>query len=281
MLSGIDVSEYQTTTPSLTGLSFVFARQCYGSHPDARYGMHGANVRKAGLLLGAYAFGRSSSIDPVAGQVQALLAATPAPDLYVLDLESDGTSPAMTDAEAKLFIGAMHKAGRRCGLYHSLSGYPTTTLGQDFDWVAAYISSPPTRHWDFWQYRGSPLDLDRFAGDKLALYTLAGVSLMRVFTVTGPSGTATVGADPAIRLVNLDGVGGYFDPPAGAVYQNALPIHLAQRIPGGLATDNRQDGYLVVADGKDYVLLAKDASFAALSTLAVPQGAKSATVTFS
>ena len=168
MLNGIDCSRYQSTTPSLTGLSFLFARATYATWPDPVYQTHISNARKAGLIVGAYHFGTAA---PVASQVAAFLAAAGSVDLYALDLESNGGQPSMTWTQARAFIAAVKATGRTIGLYHSESGYPS--LGQDFDWVANW-STIPARHWDFHQYRGSPLDLDHFNGTLAQLRALAG-----------------------------------------------------------------------------------------------------------
>lgn len=159
MLKGIDISKYQTTTPSLTGLSFVFVRALYGTIIDPRYSYHAANVKKAGLVQGAYCFGRNMS---GSDQANTLLTIAKDADLLVLDLESDGTNPRMTDKQVKDFFDTIHTAGRTAGLYHSESGFPN--LGQDWNWKAKWSATPPKKPWTFWQYRGSPLDLDYFDG---------------------------------------------------------------------------------------------------------------------
>ena len=169
-LAGLDVSSYQSTTPPLTGKSFLFARATYGTWHDPDYAMHIANARKAGLVTGAYHFGRSGSIEPIADQVREFLLAAQDADLLALDLEGDGGHVGMTNAEAGAFIAAVQKT-RPIGLYHSLSGYPS--VGQDFNWVAFWGTTPPSITWTFWQYQGSPLDLDRFNGDLAALRLLA------------------------------------------------------------------------------------------------------------
>jgi hypothetical protein len=162
MIEGIDISHWQATTPDLTGRAFVFARATYGTSPDGRYAMHAANVRAAGRVLGAYHFARPITTgDSVAEQVAAFLAAGSGADLFALDRERDGDNGTMTQADARAFIAAVQATGRRIGLYASESAF--ADLGQDWDWVANW-SREPARHWDFWQYRGSPLDLDRFAG---------------------------------------------------------------------------------------------------------------------
>jgi len=168
MILGIDVSRYQTTTPSLTGLDFVGIRATYGTWPDALYAIHLANTQKAGLVALAYHFGTGQ---PVAAQVATFLATAGKADLFVLDLERNGNLASMSLTQARQFIAAVKATGRRIGLYHSESGFPS--LGQDYNWVANW-SQVPSVHWTFWQYRGSPLDLDRFNGDRISLEILAG-----------------------------------------------------------------------------------------------------------
>ncbi len=165
-LNGIDISVYQNPTPPLAGLSFVFARSSYGVAADTMYATHAADVRKAGLVLGAYHFWYDGHT--AASQVAEMLSMAPNADLYALDFE--GTN---TDATgAKAFIAATKATGRKCGLYHSLSGFPA--WGQDYNWVAAWGTVAPSIPWAFWQHQGSPLDLDYFNGDEAALQALVG-----------------------------------------------------------------------------------------------------------
>lgn len=168
---GIDISHWQEHTPSLTDLGFAFCRATYGNFRDDRYSHHAAKVRQAGRILGAYHFARNGSIVPVAAQAGAFLTVAAGADLLALDLERDGHNPRMTDNEAREMIDQVHRRGRRIGLYHSESGFPS--LGQDFDWVANW-SHEPVRHWDIWQSQGSPLDRDRFKGTAADLTALAG-----------------------------------------------------------------------------------------------------------
>lgn len=158
--TGYDVSVYQQHTPPLAGKGFLFARASYGTARDPLYGMHIANARAAGVVTGAYHFGVHGQT--AAAQAHTFLTVAGAVDLYVLDLEKDGNNPRMTDDQARTFmsiVGLRHKVG----LYHSESGFPT--LGQDYNWIAKWGPNPPARAWKFWQYRGSPLDLDVFNGD--------------------------------------------------------------------------------------------------------------------
>jgi len=164
---GIDVSQWQLATPSLAGLDFLVARASIATVRDARYPMHVANARAHGLIVGAYHFGAHGPSG--AAQAAAFLQYAGPADLFALDLE--GSDP-MPDAEGRAFVAAVQAAGHKCGLYGSDSGF--RDLGQDWDWVANW-SQVPSRHWDVHQYRGSPLDLDRYNGTLEQLRALAGV----------------------------------------------------------------------------------------------------------
>ena len=164
-LRGIDISYAQRTTPSLSGLSFVIVRACYGRVRDVEWGQHSGNVRRFGLPLGAYCFGRN---DDGAAQAQALLSIAKGADSYWLDMEADGRNPKMTAAQGKAFIAEMHRQGYKCGLYSSRGTWPGN-IGQDYNWVADYTGTRPSMTFAIWQYRGSPLDLDLFNGDAAAL----------------------------------------------------------------------------------------------------------------
>lgn len=165
-VEGIDVSLYQPTTPSLVGRRFLFARASIGTRTDDKYAMHIRNAKAAGLVTGAYHFGDNRIA--AATQAAVFLKAAGDVDFYFLDVEG---SNAMGSAAIRAFFAAVRTAGQKVGLYHSLSGFPE--LGQDYNWVAYWSGVPPSINWTFWQYRGSPLDLDRFIGTLAQLRTLA------------------------------------------------------------------------------------------------------------
>ena len=165
---GVDVSAHQSVTPSLVGLSFLFARASIGLLADANYTGHIANARTAGLVTGAYHFAYDGV--SIADQVAVFLASAGAVDLYAVDVEG---SHAPSRAQTADFIARVQSTGRRCGLYHSDSGY--FDAGQDWNWVAAWSGSP-SHAWDFHQYRGAPLDLDRFRGTDAELRAFVGGS---------------------------------------------------------------------------------------------------------
>lgn len=177
-VEGIDVSQYQAATPDLSAVEFLIARATYGTgyptfgDPDPKYAQHKANARKAGKVFGAYHFGVRGN---VAAQIALFVAAAGDADFFVLDLESDGSRPRMTDVEARAFIVGVRALvhSHKVGLYHSESGFPS--LGQDYNWIAKWGTIPPSGTWTFWQYRGSPLDLDRYHGTVAQLRAFAGL----------------------------------------------------------------------------------------------------------
>jgi hypothetical protein len=221
-LAGVDVSAHQSATPDLRPFRFLFARATYGHFADRLYAMHIANAKAAGLVVGAYHFGRSGSVDPIGGQVDAFLARVGSSTrLLFLDMEADGSNPAMSHAEGVDFVNRIHARGLRIGLYHSQSGFGD--VGQDWNDVAKWSTTPPTIPWTFWQYQGSPLDLDYYRGTLAQLHELAQLE------VAPPMGLAlgrselrpariTLAADADVRLARVAD-GKLVDPPDGATFR--------------------------------------------------------------
>jgi hypothetical protein len=177
-VTGLDVSKWQTTTPSLAGHDFLFARASIGTKRDEMYATHVWNARKAGVLVGAYHFNHAPL--SIADQVSVFLSAAGDVDFYALDVE--GTA-AFSHAQAADFIKRVQATGRKCGLYHSLSGF--FDAGQDFDWVAYWSDQPPTRNWDIWQFGSiNGIDGNRFNGTLTQLKALAGKEPMAQLPIT-------------------------------------------------------------------------------------------------
>ena len=209
-LLGIDISRHQAKTPKLGGRAFVIVRASYGDARDGRYAKHAAAVRAAGCLLGAYHFGRN--VVPVNAQVKTFLATADHAQLLALDVEVDHHTkvpddPAMSHAQAKAFIKAVHADGRKIGLYHSESGF--FDAGQDWDWVANW-GKRPARRWDIWQYRGSPLDLDRFDGNRSELLALGGLPPAPETDVASVEGPMNLVKSIYLRGVKVKGGRGIF-----------------------------------------------------------------------
>lgn len=180
---GIDVSHWQTLTDwSPTGLSFVIAKFSEGTTKDAMYSKHVAKARASGLVVGAYAFNRDD-VD-INAQATTFAESSATADLFFIDVEGEY---AFSISQTKQFMDKFRSlTGKRIGMYHSESGY--FNAGQDYDWVAHWGVSSPSRSWDFHQYRGSPLDLDQYNGTAadLAAFVAAmnnGGSTVNAFTV--------------------------------------------------------------------------------------------------
>lgn len=259
MLRGIDVSYYQGTTPSLDGLAFLFARATYGTSPDSKFAMHVANARAKGLLVGAYHFGRNLS---VSAQVTAFLDRAGKVDFYALDLENDGSSR-MTATQARSFIALVKAATNKpVILYHSESGFPD--VGQDANWVANW-SQRPSVPFAFWQYRGSPLDLDYFNGDINALRKLAGKATddMRNYTITPEAkGGIIKVTEPGHWYLDM-----FTDTLAklSVPFERSPafgPVHLTETIDHNGTDPARRIGYVARRnDGKPFFVLATDCVF--------------------
>jgi glycosyl hydrolase family 25 len=167
-VTGVDVSKWQATTPNLGHVEFLIARATIGTQRDERFDQHIANARKAGIVTGAYHFNWADV--SVAGQADAFLLAAGDVDLLALDVEG---VQAFSRSQAAAFIDRVQAAGRKIGLYHSLSGY--FDAGQDWDWVAYWADQSPPRHWDVWQFGPiNGVDGNRYNGSLAELHVLAG-----------------------------------------------------------------------------------------------------------
>lgn len=167
---GIDISHWQATTPPLAGLAFVFVKASEGLAPDPAYGRHAAAVTAAGLVLGAYCFARDDV--SINGQAAAFVRRATGAEILAVDVEGGhGTDRAQTAALISS-VKSFDPLHRPVGLYVSESAF--FEAGQDFDWVAHWRVAAPARHWTFHQYRGAPLDLDRYNGTLTQLHALAG-----------------------------------------------------------------------------------------------------------
>lgn len=158
MITGLDVSHHQAHTPPLAGQSFLIARATIGTQPDDMYSVHIRNARDAGVLVGAYHFNWDTL--PIKDQVDAFLAKAGDVDMYALDVEGER---AFSHAQSHEFIQRVQAAGKRCGLYHSLSGY--FDAGQDWRWIAAWGFDSLPIAYDIWQFGAiNGIDGNRFDG---------------------------------------------------------------------------------------------------------------------
>lgn len=247
-IEGADFSVWQTSTPSLTGLDFLFVKASEGLTADPRYGMHMTNGKAAGLVTSAYCFAR----DDVSIAAQAAFFVKTAVGASLLAVDNEG-GYRMTLAQARALILAIKAADslrRKVGLYMSASVF--FDAGQDFDWIADYRAGVShTKPGSFHQYTSTPYDRDRFNGTRAQLDALAGIPLAPDTSTEVPmglafritervSGTVTV-SGPGHSLIRVDNLG-FVNVPGGQVREVAARIVtlavVANRPPG-------TKGYLV------------------------------------
>lgn len=184
MLKGVDVSTWQGSM-SFRGYDFVMIRASYGvGNPDRMMKTHVDRALKEGKLIGFYHYaypeyntGAVNEADWFISQVKPYLGKC----ILALDFEGSAFTIKSPATWAKAFMDRVkEKTGVKCVLYTSASKLPIFNNIAQADyglWVAHWgVSQPsiyPWKIWALWQYRGSPLDLDYFSGDKEAWYKYA------------------------------------------------------------------------------------------------------------
>jgi lysozyme len=198
-LNGLDVSNWQGsidwTKVKNSGKVFAFCKATEGTtYKDPWFATNWANMKKVGLIRGAYHFGHPGS-DPIAQARFFVNTVKPTTgDLQlVLDLEvTDGKTPAQVWAWTQAFIGEIKRLTGRPGIIYTgyyfwkdNVGNPNNNLNCPL-WIAIYGPNPlvPSAWstWSFWQYTSSGsvpgvsgnVDLDYFNGslDQLKKLTL-------------------------------------------------------------------------------------------------------------
>lgn len=185
----IDVSKYQPSLPSLTGVIGVIARAGIGTKPDPMFVSHITDGRAAGKWVGSYWY-NWGALTP-SEQVNAYIAREQevgGVDLHTIDWEgSEGFTAAQTAEFIRIY---QQRTGDPILLYASEGRF--RDLGQDGNWIANY-SSEPNKAYDMWQY-GPFRGVDgNHAKQKI-------IDLVRGTTMAGPEvrnltsllGTATV-----------------------------------------------------------------------------------------
>lgn len=177
-VEGLDLSHWDSPNEySLTGKGFVAIKATEGTgYVDPGAGGHFAKARAAGVIMGAYHFARDDS--GIASQGQWFLDNVP-DDATFLAIDNEGAH-VLTDAQCTALISyvrANDPLGRPILLYMSDSQF--MACGQDYNWVAKWGSTPPSRNWLLWQYQSgshnaSGEDQDRYAGTIEQLRILIG-----------------------------------------------------------------------------------------------------------
>lgn len=167
---------------TLDMFDFVIIKATQGNFVDPQWANSYAMARKFGKPVMAYHF--NDNRVPIKTQVDLFLATAKDADFLWLDQEGDF---GFSDAQAQQFIDLVRAAGRRCGLYHSASGF--SGVNADGEWVADYRleslqdSDTPVEGWDLWQFSseggpdGAGLDLNWMRADS-PLAVLLGLDLV-------------------------------------------------------------------------------------------------------
>jgi lysozyme len=204
--SVIDVSQYQGAVDfkavRASGILAVIIKATEGTtYTDPSHSTYQRDARQAGLLCGAYHFGRHGD---GAAQADHFLKVV-GPDertLLALDLEwvmrGQTKAAPMTLAQVERFVERVYDAtGRWPGLYTSAAflneyRYKSPTLARSWLWVAQYTTAAAPKvpaiwgDWTLWQYTDSAtvkgitphVDRNRFNGtpEELTSFWLSGIS---------------------------------------------------------------------------------------------------------
>jgi hypothetical protein len=184
VIKGIDVSDYQGTGFSTSGLSFVIVKATEGrSYVNPKQSAQAKRARDAGCVVGFYHFLWPGNIQAQAEYFVSKCASKEG-DLLFVDWENTSSGTRASGAEKDAFLRAVKKlrgSSHRVGLYCNRDfwlNHDTTSYAADALWIADYNGKPGSpgikAHWLFHQYTSSPLDTNvgRFA-DRSALRTWA------------------------------------------------------------------------------------------------------------
>lgn len=204
-IKGIDVSNYQSSTFSTAGFSFVFVKATEGtSYINPKQAAQTAHARSAGMLLGFYHFLVPGNMKAQAAYFVAKCASVEGDTLWA-DWENPGVSCADKDAFLKEVkrLRPTHKVGLYCNSSYWKSR-DTTSYAGDALWIAEYNGHPGkpsiTAKWLFHQYTSTPLDT--------SVSTFASASAMRAWATGTPAAPAKPAAPkpPAKPVVDLSNV---------------------------------------------------------------------------
>lgn len=181
---GIDISEHQGSDFRLIkhNLDFVIIRAGYGRTRDRQFVNYADQAEKLAIPYGVYWY--SYACDPAGGATEAAVCLDVIRGRKIscgvwIDMEDadkykrdrGALTPAVCTGVCRTFCEAVQQAGYHAGIYASLSWFGPRcfiydTYGYD-RWIAAWGNNDGAEHYDLsgqcsiFQYRGSPLDLDR------------------------------------------------------------------------------------------------------------------------
>ncbi|GHJ42257.1 hypothetical protein Sm713_78660 [Streptomyces sp. TS71-3] len=184
MIKGIDVSDYQGTGFSTSGLDFVIVKATEGrSYINPKQAAQAKRARDAGCVVGFYHFLWPGNIEAQAEYFVAKCASAEG-DLLFVDWENTSSGTRASGAEKDAFIravqrlrGKTHRVGLYCNRDFWLN-HDSSSFAGDGLWIADYNGNPGhpgiKAPWVFHQYTSKPVDtnLGNFAS-RAALRTWA------------------------------------------------------------------------------------------------------------
>ena len=178
MLKGIDISEWQDINPTAyKDYDFIVMKATEGkTYDDPNMASHAQNALANGQLIGFYHYARPENNSAEDEAEHFLRVVKPYIGKAVLALDYEGTALKYGAEWALKWLDAVYqKTGVRPLIYlqgSQVKNYKSVMEKNYGLWVAHWgVDSPTIAPWSFyamWQYRGNPLDLDLFNGDKEA-----------------------------------------------------------------------------------------------------------------
>lgn len=178
MLKGIDISEWQDINPTAyKDYDFIVMKATEGkTYDDPNMASHAQNALANGQLIGFYHYARPENNSAEDEAEHFLRVVKPYIGKAVLALDYEGTALKYGAEWALKWLNAVYqKTGVRPMIYlqgSQVKNYKSVMEKNYGLWVAHWgVDTPSIAPWSFyamWQYRGNPLDLDLFNGDKEA-----------------------------------------------------------------------------------------------------------------
>lgn len=184
MLKGVDISSWQSPGSVDFGqYSFAIIKASEGrSVTDKYHAQHYANAMSRGLLTGFYHYARPEYNSAQTEAAHFLSVVGPYIGKAILALDYEGTALNYGPSWALAWLNEVYRlSGVRPVLYiqgSAVSQYGAVCQAGYPLWIAAWgagtLHTSPWDNYTLWQYRGDPLDLDVFNGEKADWLRLAG-----------------------------------------------------------------------------------------------------------
>lgn len=176
MLNGVDISSWQApNTINFPSYQFVIIKASEGvSITDKHHKAHYESAKAAGLLIGFYHYAHPEYNTARAEAEHFVEVVKPYLGKVILALDYEATALNYGQDWAKNWLDEVYRmTGVKPVLYvqgSAVSQYSEVCNAGYQLWLAAWgASNPRTAPWEnytLWQFRGDPLDLDYFNGDK-------------------------------------------------------------------------------------------------------------------